>query len=270
MKSRGRRRGILEGREPPLLFAHRGLSAVAPENTMAAFRLAEMKGCPGIELDIHLSSDGKLVVFHDDTTARTAPDSVALSGSPAGFRIDATPWETLRHLDVGSWKGKDFSDQRPILLGELFSEFGDRIYYDIELKSRDREDHGLEKALARELALSGLSRVCVLSSFNPFALLRARAAMPEIPTGIIWCTSTELPWILRRGEGRWLGKADFIKPDHALISAGSRLFWNLTGSGPVMPWTVDEPGEAARLLALGVRGLISNNPPALGVPGLKL
>ncbi len=249
----------------PLVFAHRGLSARAPENTRAAFGLAMKEGIPGIELDVHLSADGKLVVIHDHFTGRTAPGSRELSGSPDGFKVETTAWDVLRRLDAGSWKGPEYASECLMLLCELFDETGGRVYYDIELKSGAKADYGLEKALAHEIARSGLGNRCLVSSFNPFSLARFKGFAPEIPTGIIWCRSEELPFFLRRGEGRWIAAADYLKPDHVLAKPASRIAWKLTGHSTFVPWTVDEPTEARRLLALGAEGLISNDPTALGI-----
>ncbi len=249
----------------PLIFAHRGISTRAPENTRASFGLAIEAGIPGIELDVHLSADGELVVIHDHYTGRTAPGSVAVSDSPSGYEVEKTSWDTMRRLDAGSWKAPSFSSERFMLLKELFAWAGERVYYDIELKSRVKDDYGLEKALAREIAVSGLARRCLVSSFNPFALARFKRLSPGIPTGIIWSRTTELPFFLRRGEGRWIASADYLKPDHRLAKPLARLVWHTTGGGTFIPWTVDTPEEARRLLSLRAEGIISNDPGALGL-----
>jgi glycerophosphoryl diester phosphodiesterase len=249
----------------PLVFAHRGASTRAPENTRASFALAMEAGIPGIELDVHLSSDGELVVIHDHYTGRTAPGSLAPSGSPEGYEVEKTAWKILRELDAGSWKAPRFASERFMLLEELFAWAGERVYYDIELKSRIKDDYGLEKALAGEISRSGLAKRCLVSSFNPFALKRFKRFAPQIPTGIIWSRTEELPFFLRRGEGRWIASADYLKPAHGLAKPLSRLAWKLSGGATFVPWTVDSPEEARRLLSLGAEGLISNDPGSLGL-----
>ncbi len=238
----------------PLAFAHRGLSSLYPENTMAAYRAAREAGIPGIELDVHLTSDKKLAVFHDDTTARITPAIQPL-------RLEENDYATLAALDIGSWKGPAFSGERMPLLDEVFAEFGATQYFDVEIKSRTMADAGLERLLAETIARHHMERRCIVSSFNPFAIRRFKAVMPGTPTAIIWCRSKDLYFFLRRGEGRWIGGADILKPEHVLLKR-RRLFASLRR--PVLPWTVDAEADAARVLAFGAEGIISNCPQSIG------
>ncbi len=245
----------------PLLFAHRGLSSIAPENTMAAFRLARELGIPGVELDVHLTSDGKLAVFHDHSTARIAGTALDLERSPM---------KELSLLDLGSWKGSNWKGERMMELNELFEEFGASFYYDVELKSNIAMDYGLEAAVAACLrdafaSKSGLTGRIVVSSFNPMALARFKYLSPAIPTAIIWSGDADVPAYLRHGEGRWIGKVDALKPDRAKVKRFSSFRWKRLGQYPVVPWTVDDPVEASRLLSIGCDGLISNRPQELGI-----
>jgi len=263
---------ILPGERRPLLFAHRGVSSVAPENTMAAFRLARDQGVPGVELDIHLTADGKLPVIHDHFTGRTAGAEGLPPGAEAkgkGRELERTTWKELKGLDVGAWKGAAYAGERIPLLGELFEELGDSLYFDVELKSNRRDDYGLEAALAAAIRGArggkGIADRVLVSSFNPISLARFKALMPEVPTAIIWCDGDELPRILRLGFGSIIGKADYLKPDKAKVNAGSAFRWKRLAGQAVMPWTVDEPEEARRLLALGCQGIISNRPRELGI-----
>ncbi|HEY9054419.1 MAG TPA: glycerophosphodiester phosphodiesterase family protein [Rectinemataceae bacterium] len=256
------RRRLLPERPRPLVFAHRGLSAAAPENTMAAFAAARGSGSPGIELDVHLSSDGRLVVIHDDWTGRVE------GGKPgSGLRVEASSYPELSALDVGSWKGTGFSGERIPLLEDVLEEFSKDLYIDIEIKSRSASDSGLELKLASILRAARAEGSCLVSSFNPFSIRRFRALCPEVPTAIIWTDSDELYWFLRRGQGRWIGCADALKPEHRLVNTrGSRARTGLLPSAlPILPWTVDSEEEASRLLAAGVEGIISNDPRLLGL-----
>ncbi|OHD79951.1 MAG: hypothetical protein A3J97_05310 [Spirochaetes bacterium RIFOXYC1_FULL_54_7] len=248
----------LPGQARPLLFAHRGLSSEAPENTMAAFRLAKDYGIPGIELDIHLTTDDKLVVAHDDTTARTCPGTT--------LTIAQSGWDQLKALDVGAWKDPRYSGERIPLLSELLEEHGSDFYFDIEMKSRDNTDGHLEALLARLLDDFKMEadRV-VVSSFNPVMLAKFKATCPEIPTAIIYCADSDIPWYLRRGEGRWIAGADFLKPDHVIPTKARMAFGRAIGGRPVLPWTVDNPDIARRMLAIGCEGVISNTPHKLGL-----
>jgi len=258
----------------PLLFAHRGVSSIAPENTMAAFRLARELGIPGIELDVHLSSDGRLVVFHDHFSGRVA-GVPASGGNPAippgpeaagrGLELERSGWTELAALDIGSWRGARYAGERPPLLPELLEELGSGFYWDIELKSRVAADYGLEAALAAALRDSKLIGTCLVSSFNPIALARFKALEPRVPTAIIWSGDRELKPFLRHGEGRWLGRVDALKPERVKLRPTSSFRWRRLEGYQVLPWTVDEAAEAARLIALGCEGVVSNRPQELGL-----
>lgn len=245
----------------PLLFAHRGVSSLAPENTRAAYKLALEKGIPGIELDVHLTSDGKLAVIHDHNTSRVASE---------GLEIERSSWKELSAVDVGSWKGAEWKGERMMLLAELFEEFGESFYYDVELKSHVAADYGLEAAVAACLrdafaSKSGLVGRVLVSSFNPLALSRFKYLSPALPTAIIWAGDSGVPAYLRHGEGRWIGKVDVLKPCQDKVRRLSSFRWRRLGRYPVLPWTVDAKDEADRLLGLGCEGLISNRPQELGI-----
>jgi glycerophosphoryl diester phosphodiesterase len=194
-----RRLPLLPEAPRPLLFAHRGLSALAPENTMAAFRLARENGIPGLELDVHLSVDGRIVVVHDHFTDRVAPGQ---GKGDLGLEVERSTLAALRALDIGSWHSPGFAGERISLLTDVFEELGDSVYYDIEIKNRGAADYGLEAALATVLRDSAPTGRYFVSSFNPISLARFKTLSPEIATAIIWCESEELPWYLRRGAGR--------------------------------------------------------------------
>lgn len=244
---------LLPGRERPLLYAHRGLSSEAPENTMAAFRLARDYGVPGIELDVHLTKDGKIVVIHDGSTARTSPGS-ALS-------VEASAYSELAALDLGSWKDARYAGERIPLLSAVLEEFAPAMYFDIEIKAPTTADIGLEAALARLLSDMKLGAESVaVSSFNPVAARRFKALAPGIPVGVIYCVDDELPWYLCRGQGRWIAGADFLKPESVQVGAFGMGLKRRFGGRPVLPWTIDDPAEASRVRSLGCVGVISNKP----------
>jgi glycerophosphoryl diester phosphodiesterase len=252
----------LPGRDRPLVFAHRGVSSEAPENTMAAFALAKEKGIPGVELDIHLTADGKLVVIHDHSTKRVAPGT--------DLDIEASTSSDLRKIDIGSWKGTRFKAERPPMLSELFEELGRDLYFDVEIKSGKADDKGLEAALVKVLTDHHMDASSVIvSSFNPFAIKRFKALCPTVPTAIIYCIDAGVPWHLRRGEGRWIAGADVLKPKYTQATAAGLSWGRLVGGRKVIPWTIDDPAEAARVLTIGCDGVISNAPHRLGLPGLS-
>lgn len=233
----------------PLLFAHRGASSLAPENTLRAFRLARDLGAPGIELDIHRCASGELVVFHDERLERITGKAEALS---------ALSLEELKLLDAGAWKGQEFSGERIPSLREVFEALGGSVYYDIEIKSRTKERTGIEKQLSDLIDEFSLQARVSVSCFNPFPLVYLKEIRLDIPTAIIWCTSTELPFILRTGAGAWISDCDYLKPDHAVIGGINVLALGLGRRRAVVPWTVDDPAVAERLLSRGCSGIITN------------
>lgn len=237
-------------REHVLLFGHRGWSAAAPENTLAAFRLLVDGGVPGAELDVQLSSDGEPVVIHDWSLKRTA-------GLDA--RVRDTPLALLRQLDAGSWRGPEFRGEKVPLLEEVFAQCGRRLYYDVELKWDQKQPNGLEEKVLTLVRRHALEDRVLLSSFNPYCLLRARRLAPGLPTAHIWSRTRELPFLLRHGEAALLLPGPLAKPEHVRVRRPTVGLFRLLGSR-LLTWTVDDPQEAARLLACGVRGLISNDP----------
>lgn len=265
------RPSIIPDAKRPLVFAHRGLSSIAPENTLAAFKLAREKKIPGVELDVHLTKDGKLVVFHDHYTGRLAGAEGLAPGKEAkgkGLCLEDSTYDELRKLDIGSWKGKEYSQERIFLLSELFEECGDSFYYDVELKSHVKQDYGLEAATAAVIKAArggkGIADRCLITSFNPVSIARFKTLMPEIKTAIIWCVDDEMMLPLQYGAGAWIGHADFLKPDHQKVGKLSSLRWRLGGK-EVVPWTIDDPAEAKRCLDLGCAGVISNRAHELGL-----
>ncbi|GHV53114.1 glycerophosphoryl diester phosphodiesterase [Spirochaetia bacterium] len=241
---------LLPDRKRPLLFAHRGCSSLAPENTMASFKKAREVGAPGIELDIHVCKSGELVVAHDDTFQRTAGDSRAIA--------ELTLAE-IQAIDVG--KG-----EHPPLLDDVLEEFCPGMYIDIELKTRKTRDDPLPGLLAEKLKRFGdraLKSVTV-SSFNPFCLAVFKKLCPQVPTAAIWSADTEVPFILRYGFGRVIADCDYVKPTHRQVHWWSHFNFHVEGR-PMVPWTIDDPGLAKKMLQLGCTGIITNRPQDLAV-----
>jgi glycerophosphoryl diester phosphodiesterase len=262
---------LLPDRPRPLIFAHRGCSSLAPENTFAAFAKARETGSPGIELDVHATADGRLAVAHDDTFLRTAPSD----NNGGGKKLEELSYDELRGIDVGSFFGPEFSGERPPLLEEVLETFCPDMYVDIELKSRRTRDDPLPELLARRLAALGARRCAALtvSSFNPVCLVsfkKARASLagnlPAVPAAVIFAIDPEVPWILRRGVGRFIAGCDYLKPKHSQVTAFSRFCWTAAEKRPLVPWTVDDSALAENLLAPGpsgipaCAGIITNRP----------
>jgi glycerophosphoryl diester phosphodiesterase len=242
----------------PLLFAHRGYSSRAPENTIAAFKAARETGIPGIELDVHRCATGELVVIHDH-------DLMRLSGTEG--IVERESRQSLRKLDVGSSFSEYFKGERIPLLDEVFAELGDSVYYDVEIKNRGAEAGPLERDLVDLIHSHGLASHTLVSSFNPTPIRMVKAIDPSLPTAIIYSSDRGVPLPLRHGEGRFISHCDVLKPSVKKIKPWPLFFNQMLMGYPIVTWTVDSPEIAARILKFNVTGIISNDPePLLALP----
>jgi len=240
---------------PPTVFGHRGMSRKAPENTLAAFALIAENTIPGVELDIHQCASGELVVAHDDTLTRTAGSDLVLR--------EAT-LDQIREHEVGAWFGAPFTGEKVPTLAQLFDLLGDTVLYDVEIKSYgtfwgEPLPNGPEATLVELIRSYGLTRNCIISSFDPLILRRVSRLTREIPIALIYSNSGNVPVTIRRGRGRLFCSPDIMKPAHSIVTAGYVRRHHAHGR-PVIPWTVDDPEVARRLAGLGVDGVITNVP----------
>ena len=242
---------IFDDAQVPLLFAHRGYSARAPENTLAAFRRARDAGIPGIELDVHRCATGELVVIHDHELRR-------LSGTEGV--VEELSWAELRKLDVGSSFSEEFRGERIPLLDEVFAELKESVYFDVEIKNRGDEPGALERELVDLIRAHELGGRVLVSSFNPYAIRMLKSIDPSLPTAIIYSNSRDVPFVLRRGEGRYLSHCDVLKPSKNKMRPWPLFFNQMIMGYPVVTWTVDSPELASRILRFNVTGIISNDP----------
>lgn len=152
----------------PLIIAHRGASAAAPENTLAAFELAWKMGADGIEGDFYLTRDGHIVCIHDAATKRTAGTDL---------KVAQTDLAALRELDVGAWKAPRFKGQKIPTLDEVLATVppGKRIY--IEIKCGPEIVPPLKAALARSRLKKEQT---LLISFNRAVIRRCKVDLPGV------------------------------------------------------------------------------------------
>ena len=231
----------------PLVFAHRGGSALAPENTIAAFDHGLALGADGLELDVHLSRDGVVVVHHDRLLERTT----ALRGP-----IAARGAEELRRAAVPS-------------LAEVLARYREqRIIVELKVNSA-----ALAAATIDVIRRAGaVDRVC-LGSFGLRVLRAARAIEPAIATS---GAREEVRWALYRSWCRWpvsrVGYAGYQIPERSgrtrVVSPRFVEYAHDAGLG-VQVWTVDTEDSARRLLGWGVDALITDRPDVI-VPLVKL
>ncbi|HSH83290.1 MAG TPA: glycerophosphodiester phosphodiesterase [Herpetosiphonaceae bacterium] len=230
----------------PLVIAHRGASGEAPENTMRAFELARSQGADMIELDVRVTADGRLVVFHDETTERFngRPSAVAqLSAAELGdVRVGGEP---VPHLaEACAWA----------------RDTGMRV--NVELKVR-----GAEQALVDLLRSYDLVEQVIVSSFVPADLVALRAIAPEVQRGALMGIRSASPRVRLREAwpGPWLRRLGATAWHPACqLPLLRRIVPRVQRSGyRVYVWTVDDPDTMRQLLALRVDGIITNYPARL-------
>lgn len=229
-----------------LVLGHRGASAEAPENTLAAFRLAMAQGADGVELDVWRCATGEVVVIHDEDARRVA-------GAP--LRIAEAPLAALRELDAGAWKGERFRGERIPLLAEVLEALpGAQV--NVELKGAGG-DRRVAAAAAEVIRRAGAEDRVIVSSFRARLLAAFRAAAPEVRCGFLF--EGGRAWWLRVPLARvWL-RPEALHPEARLVTPARARRWGRRGLA-VNVWTVDEPAEAVRLAALGAGALITNVP----------
>jgi glycerophosphoryl diester phosphodiesterase len=226
-------------RRKPLILAHRGASYDAPENTLAAFRLAQQMGADGVELD------DTPVVIHDFTVDKTTDGE---------GRVREKMLRELKKLDAGSHFDYTFRTERIPTLDEALEATGDLIV-NIELKSVGVRPSPLEIAVLAVIRKRNLQNRVIISSFNPFALRRFHRLAPNIPLGFLY--SPDVPTYLRLFM---IGVPHEARhPAHTLIDADF-MKWAHTNRYRVNTWTVDDPARTTELRALDVDAIITNRP----------
>jgi glycerophosphoryl diester phosphodiesterase len=229
------------------VLGHRGASAEAPENTLAAFRLAIAQGADGVELDVWRCATGEVVVAHDEDLARVA-------GAP--LRVADSPLAALRALDVGAWKGERFRGERVPLLSEVLEALPAAIV-NVELKSRGGRDLSLAHAAAEVIWRAGAGGRVVVSSFDWRLLAAFRLASPDVAAGLLFDDTHA--WRLRTFLGVRALRPAALHPDRRLATDARVRRWSERGLA-VNVWTVDDPAEAARLSRAGAAAVITNVP----------
>ena len=243
---------------PPEIVAHRGESADAPENTLAAFKLAWERKVPAIELDVHLSKDGKLVVIHDKDTERTSNVKKVIKDST---------WDELKDIDVGAWKDPKFKGEKLCILEDALATIpkGSRCFIEVKV--------GAEAipALVKAVRGSGKSKeqLCVIS-FQEDAVAESKKQLPELPAYYLANFKQD------KKTGEW------GPPIEEIIATATRVKADgvdLGYKGPVDAamvkkvrdaglglyfWTVDEEPIARKLVKLGADGITTNKGQWLG------
>ncbi|TMI84999.1 MAG: glycerophosphodiester phosphodiesterase [Bacillati bacterium ANGP1] len=212
-------RFLVKGRT--LGVAHRGASRYAPENTLAAFRLALEHGVPAVECDVRRTQDGHLVVIHDPAVDRTTDGRGA---------VGSLTLEPLRRLDAGRWFGPEFAGERIPLLEEVLEAVRGRALIQIEIKNDPAPSEGIEQQVAGALRDHGMEDEALVMSFDHRIIRELRSAAPRIAACVQW---------------------GYL--DRDVVDSAHRA-----GLG-VFVWTVDDEQAIGRCRDLGVDGITSND-----------
>jgi glycerophosphoryl diester phosphodiesterase len=245
---------VTEERQRTLIVAHRGASADAPENTMEAYRLAVEQGADAIELDVHLSQDGQVVVIHDETVDRTTDGA----GGVAGFNVDG-----LRAFDAGaqfagtdgSYPFRDKGLQVPTLR-EVVEWLPDGVGLVVEIKARQAVDATIETLSDSEVRKGGRATVI---SFDEASIDRARELDSEIRTGYLLVPSQPfepaLTWAVEHSHPLvhpWDGDLGL---DPAPKLAQALAYGRLVGT-----YVVNDPERMQQLAAYGLWAFVTDVP----------
>lgn len=247
-QSLGRRTFSSASGEGPLVLAHRGASALETENTLAAFRRALAEGADGVELDVQRCATGEVVVFHDDDLTR-------LAERPE--RIDQLCLGALR--EVRLLRGGEIPT-----LAEALEACGAAALVNIEIKYEGFFLGGccaLVDGVAEVVDRADARQRVLLSSFNPGVVWRWRQIRPDVPSGLLFEQPRPFhrPWPLRTDVLLPLLRPFAVHPENTLCTRDRVARWRARGYA-VNVWTVDAPERIIALAAMGVSGIITNDP----------
>lgn len=231
------------------IFAHRGFSGVAPENTMAAFERAVAIKADGIETDVHLSKDGKVVICHDETINRTTNGS--------GPIRDLT-FEELQAFDAGSWfSAFEFSKERIPALEDLLKLVSKtELSLNIELKTDKVLYPQIEEKVLALLKKYDLVDHALISSFNFQSISKVKALLPKIPTAALIKDPNQIANFWEQMSGL---KVNAIHPCHIFLTTDLNDAAQKRGVS-INAWTPNQPEEIRGLLKLQIHGAITDFP----------
>lgn len=237
-----------------LVLGHRGASADAPENTLAAFAEAQRQGADGIELDAMLCGSGEVVVCHDERLDR-------LAGLP--WLVRDTPLWKLRQADVGSHLG--FAAARIPTLVEVLGALPPHFLINIELKCSSFDDGGLSRRVVELVQAAGARDRVLVSSFNALCLWRVAEADPTIRRGYL--IDPDRPYFVQANVLAPLVSSHSVHFFYRWCTPQRVARWRSRGI-EVAAWTVDDPKASLALEQMGVRYCITNRPALIRERGL--
>lgn len=228
------------------VWAHRGASGYAPENTLPAFKLAAEMGADGIELDVHMSSDGKLMVIHDETIDRTSNGS--------GRVVDYT-CQQLKTLDFSN--GFDeYSGVRIPTLREVYGLIKKTdMTVNVEVKCDVVVYWGIWDELIKLEHEMGMEGRIIYSSFNHYVLMKLREIDPECKIGLLFSCGIVDPWVYANYV-----QANAIHPHYLLLDMPGVAEGCKRHGVDINAWTVNEPAVMSSAYKNGASAIITNYP----------
>ncbi len=239
---------MLTSLSQPVIFAHRGASAHAPENTIAAFELALAQNADAIELDVKLSADGRVVVIHDPTVDRT-------TGSRG--RVKDLTLSQLRSLDAGSFFSEKYRGEKIPTLEEVFETVGKRTFINVELTNYNTPRDELVETVCTLVKKFGLQDRVLFSSFFASNLSKAFGYLPGVPRGLLALNGLLGAWA--RSFGFAFGTYQALHPNlkdvtQQQIQRVHRL------KRRIHVWTVNGADDMRRLFHWGVDAIFTDDP----------
>lgn len=239
---------MLESLPRPIIFAHRGASAHAPENTIAAFELALTQQADAIELDVKLSADGRVVVIHDPSVDRT---------TNGHGRVRDLSLAELKKLDAGGSFSEKFRGEKIPTLDEVFEAVGKRTLINVELTNYNTRRDQLVETVCMLIKKHNLQKRVLFSSFLSANLSKSRSYLPEVPRGLLALNGFLGSWA--RSFGFVFGKYQALHPYLKDMSQQEVLRVHRLHRR-VHVWTVNDEQAMRRLFDWGVDGIFTDEP----------
>jgi glycerophosphoryl diester phosphodiesterase len=232
--------------EPFLIYAHRGSSMKYPENTMLAFEKAILAGANGLELDVQLTSDKKVIIFHDWRLDRIFNKN----GKISNYTFDQ-----IKKWDAGIWKGKKFKGLTIPSLEELLVFAAKKqISINIELKNFFSGNNGLEQQVIKLIKKFNMADQTVISTFNPLSLQLINEIEPSIPLALLYFGHLDSPWEFAKKYN-----CKYIHPPLSQVTE-RMVLKSQEHHLKVIPYHVNSKESIQKMIELGVHGIITSRP----------
>lgn len=231
-----------------MIYAHRGASGYAPENSLRAFNLSARMHADGVELDVQRTRDGRLVVYHDETLERLT--------HATGPLCDYT-YDELQSYPLLRAPGATGEDVIPLFSDVLALLFRLGLRLNVELKNSRNPYPGMEEEVLREVKEADMDKRTIYSSFNHHSLLRIKALEPSAPCGLLYEAAMVEPWRYAAALGMDAIHPQYaepmtITPDEAAEAHRLHILVN--------PWTVNKEDDLRACIRLRCDGIITNYP----------